>query len=105
MISAANIQDRLGQLPESQPNNSASSPVPLSEIPRGGAPLLSKRKSLENQRIEALNDLNKLLKLVTEQEKKYSTILSPDSHYYRRDIMKPAQLITNLQIRMKIDKA
>ena len=35
----------------------------------------------------ALDDLNRLLKLVIEQEKKYGTRLSPHSNYYRRHVM------------------
>ena len=87
LISSANSQERLGQLPGSQPNNSVSSPVPLSEIPQVGTPLLSKQDTLRSQRIKALDDLNRLLKLVTEQEKKYGTRLLPHSNYYRRHIM------------------
>ena len=71
-------------MPESQPNNSESSPSSLSKIPRGGTPLLSKQQTLKSQRTESLKHLNKLLKLVTEQEKKYGTRLLPHSNYYRR---------------------
>ena len=66
MISSANNQERLGPLPESQPNNGVSSPAPLSKTPRGGKPLQSQPKTLKSQRIKALDDLNKLLKLMTE---------------------------------------
>lgn len=86
MISSANSQGRLGQVPESQPNNGESSPSSLSKIPRG-TPLLAKQQTFKSQRTEALKDLNKLLKLVTEQEKKYGTRLSPHSNYYRRHTM------------------
>ena len=85
LISSANSQERLGQLPELQPNNSVSSL--LSEIPRGGTSLLSKKDIHKSQQIKALDDLNRLLKLVTEQEKKYGTRLSPHSNYYRRHVM------------------
>ena len=85
LISSANSQERLGQLPELQPNNSVSSP--LSEIPRGGTSLLSKKDIHKGQQIKALDDLNRLLKLVTEQKKKYGTRLSPHSSYYRQHVM------------------
>ena len=87
MISFADSQGGLVQVPESQPNNSESSPSSVSKIPRGGTSLLSTQQTLKIQRTEALKDLNKLLKLVTEQEKKYGTRLSPHSNYYRRHIM------------------
>ena len=64
-----------------------SSPSPLSGVSRGGTSLMSSQETLKNQRIEALKDLNKLLRLVTEQEKKYETRLSPHSNFYRRQIM------------------
>ena len=37
--------------------------------------------------MKALDDLNRLLKLVTEQEKKYGTRLSPHINYYRQHVM------------------
>lgn len=55
----------------------------LSEIPRGSTSLLSKKDIHKSQQIKALNDLNRLLKLVTEQKKKYGTRLSPHNNYYR----------------------
>ncbi len=85
LISSAISQERLGQLPELPPNNGVFSP--LSEIPRGGTSLLSKQEIHKSQQIKALDDLNRLLKLVTEQEKKYGTRLSPHSNYYRRHAM------------------
>lgn len=45
MISSANSQGGLGQVPKSQPNNSESSPFSLSKIPWGSTPLLSKQQS------------------------------------------------------------
>lgn len=53
-LSAADSQEKLGQMPESYPNKSVFSPVPLSEIPQGCALLPCKQKTLESQRIEAL---------------------------------------------------
>ena len=86
MISPSS-QVGLGQPPESQPNNGVSSPSSLSNITRGGASLLSNQETLKIQRTETLKELNKLLKLVTEQDKKYGTRLSPHSNFYRRHIM------------------
>ena len=81
LISSANSQERLGQLPELQPNNSVSSIVLLLEIPRGGTSILSKQNTLRSQQIKVLDDLNRLLKLVIEQEKKYGTKLLPHTNY------------------------
>ncbi len=39
------------------------------------------------QRVEALKDLNRLLELVTEQDKKYGGRLSSHSNFYRRHLM------------------
>lgn len=44
---------------------------PLSQIPSGCTPPKSKREVEKEQRINALQDLTRLLELVTEQEKKY----------------------------------
>lgn len=72
----------LGQPPELQPNNGVSSLSSLSNIIRDSASLLSNQKTLKIQQTEALKDLNKLLKLVTGQDKKYNTRLSPHSNFY-----------------------
>lgn len=94
LISSANNQKRLDQLPELQPNDSVSSP--LSEIPRDGTSLLSKKDIHKSQQSKALDDLNRLLKLVTEQEKKYGTRLSSHSNYYRRHVMVQQSLQSQL---------
>ena len=87
MISPANSPVGLGQPAESQPNDGVSSLPPLSKIARGGVSLLSNQETLKGQRTEALKDLNKLLKFITEQDKKYGTRLSPHSNFHRRHIM------------------
>ena len=87
MISPANSQVGLGQPPKPQPDDGVSSPSPLSKIAQGGTSLLSNQKTLESQQTEALKDLNKLLKLITKQDKKYGTRLSPHSNFYCRHIM------------------
>ena len=86
MASTANSQVGLGQVAESQPIDNVS-PLSLSDIPRGGASFLSNQQVLKSQRTEALKDLNKLLKLVTKQEKKYKARLSPHSTFHCRHIM------------------
>ena len=83
MISKANSQVGLEQSTELQPNNSVSSIPSLSNISRGCSPPLSKQQIHKNQQVEALKDLTRLLKLVTEQEKKYGDRLSPNSNFYR----------------------
>ncbi len=85
MASIANSQVGLGQVAESQPIDNLS-PLSLSDLPRGSASL-SNQQVLKTQRTEALKDLNRLLKLVTEQEKKYKARLSPHSNFYRRHLM------------------
>ncbi len=72
MASTANSQVGLEQVAESQPIDNVS-PISLLDIPRGDAFSLSNQQVLKSQRTEALKDLNRLLKLVTEQEKKYRT--------------------------------
>ena len=61
--------------------------VPLSQIPSGCTPPKSKREIQKEQRIDALQDLTKLLQLVTDQEKKYEEQLSPHSDFYQRHII------------------
>jgi len=75
MASTANSQVGLGQVAESQPIDNVS-PLSLSDLPRGSASL-SNQQVLKTQRTEALKDLNRLLKLVTEQEKKSPEPLKP----------------------------
>ncbi len=86
MASTVNSQVGLEQVAKSQPIDIVSS-ISLLDIPRGGTSSLSNQQVLKSQRTEALKDLNNLLKLVTEQEKKYKTRLSPHSNFYRRHIM------------------
>ncbi len=98
MISAVKSQDGLDQAPESLLNNGAISAAhSLSEIPLGGSPSLSKQEIHKQQQIEALEDLTRLLKLVTEQEKKYEDRLSPHSNFYRRHLMVQQFLQTQLK--------
>lgn len=86
-IFGANNQVGLGQVPESQPNNSVSSPYSPSKNLRGGASLLADQETLKNQRIEISKNLNNFLRLVIEQGKKYETRLLPHSNFYRRYLM------------------
>lgn len=58
---AANSQGGLGQPSKSLPNDNVLSTCPLSDVPRGGIPSLSKRQIFTNQQVEALRDLTKLL--------------------------------------------
>lgn len=86
-ISTVNSQIELVQVPESQPNNNISSGFLSSKIPYGSISLLSSQETIKNQWTVALKDLNKLLRLVTKQEKKYKTRFSTYSNFYRRYIM------------------
>ena len=71
MISQGNSQDELEQSRESQPNAGVSSISPLSQVPRGCLPPLSKQQHSKNDR----------------KEKKYKGRLSPHSNFYRRQLM------------------
>ena len=96
MISTANSHIGLEQPTESAANDSVSSVCPLSEIPRGSLPPLSKQQTHRNQQVEALKDITRLLTLVTEQEKKYKDRLSPHSNFYRCHLMVQQFLQTQL---------
>lgn len=85
MTSPATSQVGLGRPPESQPIDHVSS-FSLSKVARGSVSHSSDQENLKSQRTEALNDLNKLLKLVIEQDKKFYTRLSPQSNYYCQHI-------------------
>ena len=88
MISAVKSQDGLDQVPKSLSNNGAiSAAYSLSEILLGGSPTFSKQEIHKQQQIEALEDLTRLLKLVTEQEKKYKDRLFLYSNFYCRHLM------------------
>ena len=56
-------------------------------LPDVRSPPPSQQKIHKNQQVEALEDLARLLKLVTEQEKKYGDRLSTDGNFYRRHLM------------------
>lgn len=97
MITQVSNQVGLEQPTELQPNDSVSSISSLSEIPRGCSPPLSKEQIPRNQQVEALEDLTRLLRLMTEQEKKYEDRLSPHSNFYRRHLM--VQQFLQIQLR------
>lgn len=54
----------------------------LSDVTRGGieSSVLSQQEIRRNQQVEALRDLSRLLNIVTKQEKKYQSRLSPHSN-------------------------
>ena len=83
ITSRVNSPVGLEQSRKLSPINSESSTLPLSQIPRGCLPPLSQQQIVRNQRVEALEDLTRLLNLITEQEKKYQYKLSPHSNFYR----------------------
>ncbi len=88
MLSAANSQGGLGQSPESLPIDHELPASSLSNVPRGGGSFFSKQQISRNQRVIALDNLNKLLELVKVQEKKYGgNRLSLHSNYYHRHFM------------------
>lgn len=71
MISQVSNQVGLEKSTELQSNDSVFSISFLSKILRGCSPPLSKKQIYRNQQVEALENFTRLLKLVTEQEKKY----------------------------------
>lgn len=83
------VSDQVGLEPPTEllPNDSVSSVFSLSEIPRGCSPPFSKQQIYKDQQVKALEDLTRLLKLVTEQEKRYRDRPSPHSNFYRRHLM------------------
>lgn len=95
MIFKANNQVGLEQSTELQPNNSISSVSSLSDVLPGCIPL-SKQEIHHNQQVKALENLNRLLKLVTEQEKHLGERLSPHSNFYRQHLMLQQFLHTQL---------
>lgn len=87
MIFLANSQVELDQSPELQPIDNIFFLSSLLKVVQDGVSHLFNQETLKSQQTEALKDLNKLLKLVIEQDKKYPTKLSLHSNYYRRHIM------------------
>ena len=83
----ANSQVRPDKSSQLLPIDSVSSAFPLSDILRGGPPPVSKQETYRIQQVEVSKDLNRLLELVTEQDKKYGGRLSPHSNFYRRHLM------------------
>ena len=81
LISAANSQIRPGESSQLLLNDSVSSAFSLCNIPQGGPSPISKQEAHRIQRVEALKDLNRLLELVTKQDKKYGGRLSPHSNF------------------------
>ena len=82
LISAANSQVRPGEPSQLLPNDIVSSAFPLSNIPRGKPPPVSKQEAHRIQRVEVLKDLNRLLELMTKQGQKYGGRLLPHSNFY-----------------------
>lgn len=50
-------------------------------------PPMNKKETLKKLQEEALETMNRLLNLVTEQEKKYGCRLAPQSNFYQRHLM------------------
>lgn len=90
LISKTNSQ--LG-LPEPGPESESNPSPPDLSVPPGFTP----PQSHKEQQIEALNDMPRLIELVTEQEKKYGDRLSPHSNYYQRHVMVQQFLQTQLK--------
>lgn len=95
VTSTTNSPDELASLPELGPINRV---ISLSNVPPGCLPPLSQEGVKENLRIDEPKDLSRLLKLVTEQEKKYECRLSPHSNLYRRHLM--VQQFFQLQLKI-----
>ena len=81
MISTANTSDKLASLRESFPINQVSKAFFLS-IWLCTISSLFQQQMNRNLQVDRLKDLSRLLKLVTEQEKKYKYRLSLNSNFY-----------------------
>ena len=97
LVSNASAPEGLAESLDSGIVDTPNSVYPLSQIPSGCTPSKSKREVEKEQRINALQDLTRLLELVTEQEKKYEERLSPHSNFYRRHVM--AQQFLQIQLK------
>lgn len=56
-------------------------------LPHAYLPSVSKKKAMKRLQVEALKSMDCLLKLVTEQEKKYGCKMAPLSNFYKRHQM------------------
>ena len=74
------------QATDGQHNNQEKSDLNNTAQPACSLPA-SQKEVLIELRIQALKNLERLMDLVTEQEKKYSSRLSPQSNYYQRHLM------------------
>ena len=89
LTSMANSQLRPGKPSQLLPIDSISSAFPLSDISQGEPPLVSKQETYRIQQVEALKDINRLLELVTKQDKKYvvnfylTVIFIDDTWWYK----------------------
>ena len=97
IASTANAQDYLAFSRESGPISRDKSTTSLSDIPRSYEPPLSEEEIKKNLRVDGLKDLSRLLKLVSEQEKKYRYRLSPHSNFFYRHLM--VQQFLQLQLK------
>lgn len=70
----------------SQAEQAVAATYPLSQVPRGRVSRPKQEIRMEKRK-ETSEAMDKLLSLVTEQEKKYGLRLSPHSNFYRRYVM------------------
>lgn len=97
LISQANIQSELDKSTKSGIDEDKNIVYPLSQVPPSGGTSQPNQLSYKEERVLALQEITRLLELVTEQEKKYEYRLSPHSNFYRRHVMVPQFL----QIQLK----
>lgn len=99
ITSTANTPDDLASPGKSGPISRDESTTSLSDIPRGSEPPLSEEEIKKDLRVDGLKDLSRLLKVVSEQEKKYGYRLSPHSNFFCRHLM--VQQFLQLQLKIQ----
>ena len=87
LVSNASTPERLAKSSNSGIVDAPNPMHSLSQISSGCTPTKSKQEIEKEQRINALQDLTRLFKLATEQEKKYEERLSPYSNFYWLHVM------------------
>ena len=99
LISPGNVQSELEKNTKSGIDEDKNVAHPLSQVPLGGSTSSPNQLSFTERRILALQEITKLLELVTEQEKNNEDRLSPHSNFYRRHIM--VQQFLQIQLKTK----
>ena len=87
LISPGNVQSELEKNTKSGIDEDKNVAHPLSQVPFGGSTSSPNQLSFTERRILALQEITRLLELVTEQERKYEDRPSTHSNFYRQHVM------------------